>query len=568
MNEIEAHTVDLRTRVRQIIHGRDTALGGLFDIAIMIAIIASICVMAFTIDPGMDRWSATLNGMEWFFTMLFTIEYALRLWTADSSRLYARSFFGIIDLLAILPAYVILVVGPEMEYLAVLRALRVARIIRVFRLFADVGRLRTTFAVFLTLMTGGFIWYFLRTPERTVIVLSTGSESGLYHRMGREVKNVVESAHPDLTIELRTSGGSNDNIRALENGKAQIALVQNDDVSGESVRSIAALHPEILHLISRVDANIRTLEDLTGRRVATGAPGSGTLQITRELLAFADISLDADQARSLSTTKAISQLENGEIDAAFFLSGLGSSEIREAMANPGLTLSGIHVGESDTGAEATATRFTEGFRIYYPNVAPHSIPQMAYEGRPASPIASLSVQAILACSAGLDQDVVVRITRTLFEKRAVLSSRETAFSYLNEFTTRSGLQFPLHPGAENYYFRQEPGFLAENAETMGFLLTLVLLAWSAANWFRKWYSQNQKNRIDTYYRAIDTIIQRLNDPVTLQELDELESEFLKIRKQAADELVREKLAADESFIIYQNMLNVCQSMLFRIRERT
>jgi len=386
--------------------------------------------------------------------------------------------------------------------------------------------------------------------------------------MAGEIKTAGESEHAELLLDLRTSGGSNDNIQALETGKAHIALVQNDAVSGESVRSIVALHPEILHLISRVEAKIQTLEDLNGKRVAIGAPGSGTLQITKELLAFSEVSLDADLIRSLSSTKAISQLENGEVDAAFFLSGLGSSAISKAMANPALTFSGIQVGESDIGAAAIATQFTDGFRVHYPHVAPSLIPQMAYEGRPATPVASLSVQAILACSENLGNDVVGKITRTLFAKRAVLSGKETAFSHLDESTTRSGLQFPLHKGAEDYYFRREPGFLVENAEVMGFVLTLILLVWSAANWFRNWLSQNQKNRIDTYYKAIDAVIHHLDDGVTLQELDELESELLNIRRQAADELVQEKLAADESFMIYQNMLNGCQSMLLRIREKT
>ena len=102
---------------------------------------------------------------------------------------------------------------------------------------------------------------------------------------------------------------------------------------------------------------------------------------------------------------------------------------------------------------------------------------------------------------------------------------------------------------------------------MGFLLTLVLLAWSGADWARNWYLQRQKNRIDTYYEAVDDVIRRLHDGTDLEEIDELEVELLKIRQRASDELVHEKLAADESFIIYQNMLNGCQAMLVRIREK-
>ncbi|MDP7011748.1 MAG: ion transporter, partial [Verrucomicrobiota bacterium] len=83
--------------------------------------------------PGLEEWHDTLMKIEWGFTILFTIEYGLRLWSVDSPGKYARSFFGVIDLLAILPTY-ISAIFPGANYLLVVRALRVMRIFRILKL--------------------------------------------------------------------------------------------------------------------------------------------------------------------------------------------------------------------------------------------------------------------------------------------------------------------------------------------------------------------------------------------------------------------------------------------------
>ena len=167
---------------------------------------------------------------------------------------------------------------------------------------------------------------------------------------------------------------------------------------------------------------------------------------------------------------------------------------------------------------------------------------MAYQGRPVTPVPSLSVQAVLACKKDVDEDIIGRITRTLFTQRAVLSQNVPAFSYIDESKALAGLQFPLHEGAENFYQRKEPGFFAENAEIMGFLLTLVLLVWSGADWIRKWYLQRQKNRIDTYYEAVDDVIRRLHDGTDLEEIAELEEG---INLEQDIELLLEEAALEE-----------------------
>lgn len=126
----------LRNRTHIIIEGTDTRLGKLFDIILLIAILASVAVVMLDSVLYMRLQYGTLFFYaEWFFTILFTIEYALRLFSAPNRLRYAFSFFGIVDLLSVLPSYLsLLFVG--VQYLLVIRVLRILRVFRVLKLKA------------------------------------------------------------------------------------------------------------------------------------------------------------------------------------------------------------------------------------------------------------------------------------------------------------------------------------------------------------------------------------------------------------------------------------------------
>ena len=139
------------------------------------------------------------------------------------------------------------------------------------------------------------LWWSLFASHKTVLVFTTGSGKGLYYRLATELKSVIEDNHPDIIIKLQTSAGSNENIKRLDAGEAQLGLAQNDVSGGKSVRSIAGIYPEVLHLLCRTDANIHSLPDLSGHHIGIGAPGSGTEQFTQNLLFFANVKTDATE---------------------------------------------------------------------------------------------------------------------------------------------------------------------------------------------------------------------------------------------------------------------------------
>ena len=123
MAEAATTAPDTRERVRKIIFEADTPAGKAFDVVLIIAIIVSVvAVMLDTIPSITTEQKTFLHRLEWVFTILFTIEYLTRLWCVKSPGLYARSFFGVIDLISILPTYVSLIV-PGAEYFLVLRFL-------------------------------------------------------------------------------------------------------------------------------------------------------------------------------------------------------------------------------------------------------------------------------------------------------------------------------------------------------------------------------------------------------------------------------------------------------------
>jgi voltage-gated potassium channel len=123
-----------RERGYQIIFESDTPAGRLFDILLIIAIFASVLVvMLDSVDRMRSAYGPLLYNLEWFFTIVFTIEYTLRLMVVRRPWRYARSFFGIVDLLSIIPTYLSLFVG-GLQTLLVIRVLRLLRLFRVLKM--------------------------------------------------------------------------------------------------------------------------------------------------------------------------------------------------------------------------------------------------------------------------------------------------------------------------------------------------------------------------------------------------------------------------------------------------
>ena len=123
-----------RETLNDIIFGSETPMGKAFDIVLSICILLSVAVvMMGSVDAFQKQYSHALYVLEWTFTLLFTFEYGLRLISVRRPWLYFKSFFGLVDLLSILPTYLILLI-PGAQYMLVIRILRLLRIFRILKL--------------------------------------------------------------------------------------------------------------------------------------------------------------------------------------------------------------------------------------------------------------------------------------------------------------------------------------------------------------------------------------------------------------------------------------------------
>ncbi|MCF8066979.1 MAG: ion transporter [Desulfobacterales bacterium] len=132
-------TAQWQQKLHEIIFEADTPAGKLFDVILIISIILSVITVLFDSVRAVDeRYGNILLVVEWFFTLLFTIEYAFRLMCVRHPTKYMISFFGIIDLLAIIPTYLSIIL-PGSQFLIVIRVLRILRVFRVFKLVQYLG---------------------------------------------------------------------------------------------------------------------------------------------------------------------------------------------------------------------------------------------------------------------------------------------------------------------------------------------------------------------------------------------------------------------------------------------
>jgi voltage-gated potassium channel len=170
----------LRATLHEIIFEADTPAGKVFDVLLIVSIVASVVlVMLDSVSSIQIAYGELLYLGEWFFTILFTVEYILRLFCVGRPLAYATSFFGVVDLLAVLPTY-LSIFFPGTQYFLVIRILRVLRIFRVLKLVTYVGETRLMmqalrasrrkitvflFAVLTLVIIFGALIYLIEDPE-------------------------------------------------------------------------------------------------------------------------------------------------------------------------------------------------------------------------------------------------------------------------------------------------------------------------------------------------------------------------------------------------------------------
>jgi len=291
-------------------------------------------------------------------------------------------------------------------------------------------------------------------PRRSFIIASGAVDGAYYPIAGAISRMTSDSRDLNFLVAVESTAGSIANVQLLKSGEADFALLQNDVAyyafngitleafAGKPVKSMSgvfSVYPEIVHVVARKSADVRSVRDLKGKRVVLGAPGSGAEQNALQVLKAHGIrETDLRTMQSIARTTALDQLKAGAVDAVFVSTALGAPVIADAMASGKLTLIGISDAVGDS------------LRRSYPFYTLEKIPANAYPGLEHD-VTSAGVMAILVARSGVPDELVYSLTRAVFDNLPQFQSSHPSARHLTLHTALSGMALPLHPGAERYF---------------------------------------------------------------------------------------------------------------------
>ncbi|MER3481920.1 MAG: TRAP transporter substrate-binding protein [Meiothermus sp.] len=293
------------------------------------------------------------------------------------------------------------------------------------------------------------------------VTIGTGSTTGVYFPIGTGIAKLVNDANIGVRANARSTGGSIFNINALGSGELQMALAQNDiayyayNGTGipafdgkpvKSIRAIAGLYPEVVHVIARADSGIAKIGDLKGKKVVVGDVGSGTEANTRQILEAYKLTFDdLGQTIRVSASQGVALLQDGKADALFYTVGLGASAIQQAAQTVKLRVVPVDFNEIKAIAQK------------YPFYTSVNIPGGTYKGIDVT-TPTVAVLSILLASESLSADVVYNMMKATFDNDANFKKIHPNLErfYSAQKAVRN-LPVPLHPGAEKYW--KEKGVL-------------------------------------------------------------------------------------------------------------
>lgn len=286
--------------------------------------------------------------------------------------------------------------------------------------------------------------------ETTKITMGTGGTTGTYYAFGGVIANVINGKNVGVNINVQSTGASKANIYLVNDGEADMAIVQNDvmdyayngtDLFAEEgaateFSTVAALYAEVCQIVSTGD--IKSVADLKGKRVSVGDAGSGVEFNARQILEAYGVSFDDIQVNNLGFGDSADALKDGKIDAFFCTAGAPTTAIVELA-----TTNNINLLEIDD-EHAKILSDAHPFYTTYP------IPGGSYKGVD-NDVQTVAVKATIIASPKLSEDVVYNFTKALFDNQGEIASAHAKGEELGLEYAVSGISVPFHPGAEKYF---------------------------------------------------------------------------------------------------------------------
>jgi len=365
------------------------------------------------------------------------------------------------------------------------------------------------------------------------LTLATGTKTGTYYPFGKAMAEVVMQQNPRLRIKVVETQGAEENMGRLQANQAQLAIVQNNTAPLPEARVIASLFKEIFHLIVSEQSGIQSVSDLKGKNIALMAKGSGSYSSFWLVSKHYGLKASDFQFTAGSWTQATKLFASGEADAIFRVLPLGSDLVSDLLRN--------------TQAKFVPIDQAAAIKIKGPYLEADVIPKGTYKGDPAVPDTDLStvgVQATLLVRKDVDPVIVKEITRILFENRRNLVAANSLAAQISQPSGSGGFTLPIHEGAQAYYDREKPDFLAANSDVIGLSFSFFTLFASWLWQLRARFLQRRKKRSDKFNSIILNLIQRIRKARNIEEIDRLQEELFVIFKQVMGDLDKDRINSD------------------------
>lgn len=282
------------------------------------------------------------------------------------------------------------------------------------------------------------------------LMMGTGGTAGTYYAFGGVLAQYMKN-YAGINVTAVSTDASKANIQSIEDGDYQLGFTQSDvmtyawegtksfadDGASREFRVLGALYAETVQVIT-MDEDITSIDQLKGKRVSIGAPGSGVYFNAVDVLEAAGLSLDDIKPQYQSFDDSKEALKDGQIDAAFIVAGAPTSAITELA-----TTNGCYLIPIDGDLQSKILQEDPYYTAY-------EIPAGTYP-KQNDPVDTITIKATLVVDKDLSDDDVYKMTAAIFDHADEIAKENAKGAELSVVNATDGITVPFHPGAAKYY---------------------------------------------------------------------------------------------------------------------